>query len=111
MTKVNMIQMVALKQAREKARIRDITVNGDKATAVFSEYTAPENLIEEYRQYDGSDGHYYFITFYIWHKQVKSYYTGKNISIDYNFSTTKEEGNALFTEIKQSKSININLND
>lgn len=111
MTRPNMIQSNFLKKAEEKARIRDITVNGYKATVVFSEYKAPDDMVEAFKQYDGSDGHFYYVTFYVWNRYTKSYYTRKNVSVSYEYSTTKEEGNALFTEIKKSKSININFSD
>lgn len=110
MRRPNMIESIYLKKAEEKARIRDITVNGDKATIVFSEYKAPDDMVEAFKQYDGSDGHFYYVTFYVWHKHITSYYTKKNVSISYEYLTTKEEGNALFTEIKKSKPININFN-
>ena len=96
-------------KATEKARIRNIKVNGEKATAIFSEYNAPEEMKEEFRKQDNSDGHFFYISFCIWHKGVISYYTEKSISIKHNYSTTKEEGNAIYKQLKAHGEITIDF--
>ena len=101
------LQRYFINKATEKARIRNITINGEPATAVFSEYQAPESDIEEFRKHDGTDGHFYYITFFIWHKHIKSYWTGKNISVPHYYLTTKAEGNEIYKILKETKAYNI----
>ena len=93
------IQKYYVARANEKARLRNITVNGNRATVVFSEYVAPEELIDEFRKEDGTDGHFYYITFFIWNG-VRSYWTDKEISTKYTFLTNREEGNEIYKEIR-----------
>lgn len=100
MKEASHIQKYFIRNAIEKARIRNIKVNGERATVVFSEYKAPESDVEEFRKVDGSDGHYFYITFYIWHKNVTSYWTDKPISTEYIYTTDKNEGNEIFKRIK-----------
>lgn len=104
----DIIETTFITRADEKARIRNALVNGKKATVVFSEYIAPDELKEEFKKYNGTDGHMYFITFYIWNG-AKSYYTNKDISTDYSYLTTKEEGNQIYKTLKNSKSLEIEL--
>lgn len=52
------LQRYFVNKATEKARIRNITVNGEKATVVFSEYQAPESDIDDFHREDNSDGHF-----------------------------------------------------
>ncbi len=99
------------KEAIEKARIKGIKVNGEKATAVFKEYNAPEELKEEFKKTDNSDGHFYYITFYVWHKNVISYYDGKSISTAHNVLTTKEEGNAIYKQLKANGEITVKFDE
>lgn len=109
MKEMTQLQRYFLNEATEKARIRNIKVNGYKATAVFKEYEAPEELKEEFQKQDNSDGHFYYITFYIWTGKVKSYWTNKDISIEYSFLTTKNEGNAIYKQIKANGEIAIDI--
>lgn len=106
MKEMTQLQRYFLSKATEKARIRNVTVNGNRATVVFKEYEAPEELKEEFRKQDNSDGHYYYITMYIWNG-CKSYYTGKEISVDYTYITDKAEGNEIYKQIKANKTLNI----
>lgn len=99
-------QAYFLKQAVEKARLQNVTVNGNRATVVFSEYEAPEEMKSEFKKYDGSDGHYYYITMYIWNG-VKSYYTGKEISTAHTYITNKTEGNEIYKQLKATKTLTI----
>lgn len=96
------LQRYFANKATEKARLRNITVNGERATVAFSEFKAPESDIEEFRKQDGTDGHFYYITLYIWHKNVKSYWTDKQISTEYIYMTSKEEGNEIYKQIKET---------
>lgn len=95
------IQSYYAVRATEKARLKNVTVNGSKATIVFKEYQAPNDLKEEFRKLDNSDGHYYYITIYLWNG-CKSYYTGKEISADRTYITTKEEGNEIYKQLKET---------
>lgn len=106
MKEMNQIQSYFAKYAIEKARIRNATVNGKRATVVFKEYEASEKDKEEFKKYDGSDGHYYYITMYIWNG-CKSYYTDKEISTEYTYITDKAEGNEIFKQLKATKTLNI----
>ena len=103
MKEMTQLQRYFLTKATEKARLRQVTVNGYPATVSFGEYEAPDELKEEFKKQDGSDGHYYYITFYIWTGRVKSYYTGKTISVDYTYITTKAEGNEIYKQLKATK--------
>ena len=106
MKEMNQIQGYYLRYATEKARLQNVTVNGNRATVVFSEYEAPEEMKAEFKKYDGSDGHYYYITMYIWNG-VKSYYTGKEISTAYPYITSKTEGNEIYKQLKATKTLTI----
>lgn len=106
MKELNQVQAYFLKYAIEKARLRNVTVNGNRATVVFSEYEAPEEMKSEFKKYDGSDGHYYYITIYSWNG-VKSYYTGKEISTEHNYITSKTEGNEIYKQLKATKTLTI----
>lgn len=106
MKEMNELQRYFARYATEKARIRNVTVNGKRATVVFKEYEAAEKDKEEFKKYDGSDGHYYYITMYIWNG-CKSYYTDKEISIEYTYITDKAEGNEIFKQLKATKTLNI----
>lgn len=99
------LQRYFVNKATEKARIRNITVNGKPATVSFSEYEAPESDIEEFRKQDGTDGHFYYITFYIWHGHT-SYWTDKAVSIAHYYLTTKAEGNKIYKQIKATNTYN-----
>lgn len=101
------IKSYYLNKATEKARIKNITINGQRATAVFLEYEAPAELIPEFEKQDGSDGHFFYIVFYMW-AGVKSYYTGKDIATAHNYITDKTEGNAIYKQIKATKQFDIN---
>lgn len=107
--RLTQIQRYAFSKAIEKARIKGITVNGDKATVRFAEFTAPENDVEEYRKHDGTDGHYFYVIFDIWHSAVKSYWTGKPRSVEYIYLTDKAEGNEIFKRINATKAFEIAL--
>lgn len=107
--RLTQIQRYAFGKATEKARIRNITVNGDKATVRFAEFTAPEKEVDEYRKQDGTDGHYFYVIFDIWHEQVKSYWTGKVRPVEYIYLIDKAEGNEIFKQISVSKSFEIAL--
>lgn len=106
MTGMNTIEMYYAVCATEKARLRNVTVNGKRATVVFKEYEAPEEMKEEFKKLDNSDGHYFYITFYIYNG-ARSYYTNKEISTDHTFITTKEEGNNIYRQLKANKEINM----
>lgn len=96
---MNQLQAYFLNKATEKARLRNVLVNGNKATVIFSEYKAPDSDVNEFREYDGSDGHYFYITFCVW-SGCKSYWTDKDISVAYKYITTKTEGNEIYKTIK-----------
>lgn len=100
------LQRYFINKATEKARIQNVKVNGESATAVFSEYQAPEKDIEEFRKQDGTDGHFFYITFYIWHKNIKSYWTDKPISTAHHYMTTKSEGNEIYKILRAAKEYN-----
>jgi hypothetical protein len=104
------IQRYFVNKATEKARIKNVKINGERATVVFSEYQAPENDVEEFRKQDGTDGHFFYITFYIWHKHVKSYWTDKKISTAYYYMTDKTEGNEIYKTIKATNSYDFKIN-
>ena len=95
------IQRYYIGKADEKARIRNIIVNGYKATVMFSEYNAPDDMVGEFEK-EGETGHYFYVTFFIWNG-LTSYWTDKEISVRYTYLTTKEEGNRIYTEIKRTK--------
>lgn len=97
--KMDTLQKYFAYRATEKARIKNVQVNGNRATVVFSEYKAPESDVEEFRKQNGTDGHYYYIIMYIWNG-VKSYWNDKEISTEYVYMTTKEEGNEIYKQIK-----------
>lgn len=102
------IQRYYIGKADEKARIRNITVNGYKATAMFSEYNAPDDMVAEFEK-EGETGHYFYVTFFIWNG-LTSYWTDKEISVRYTYLTTKEEGNRIYAEIKRTKKFELDLN-
>lgn len=106
MNELTQIQRYFLKEATEKARLRNVTVNGKRATVVWLEYEAPDELKEEFKKQDNSDGHYYYITMYIWNG-CKSYYTDKEISTDYTYLTSKAEGNEIYKQLKATKTLSI----
>lgn len=106
MKDMTQIQRYFLNEATEKARLRDMTVNGKRATVVFLEYKAPEEMKEEFKKQDNSDGHFYYITFYIWNG-TRSYYTNKEISTDYTYITSKIEGNEIYKQLKATKTLTI----
>lgn len=99
------LQRYFVNKATEKARLRNVTVNGNPATVAFSEYEAPEKDIEEFRKQDGTDGHFFYVTFYIWSGN-RSYWTDKPISVAYHYLTTKEEGNEIYKQLKATKTYN-----
>lgn len=107
--RLTQIQRYAFGKATEKARIRGITVNGDKATVRFAEFTAPESDVEEYRKQDGTDGHYFYVIFDVWHSAVKSYWTGKQRSVEYIYLTDKAEGNEIFKKISATKAFDFEI--
>lgn len=107
MKEITQLQRYFLSEATEKARLRGATVNGHPATVVFKEYEAPEEMKEEFKKQDGSDGHYYYIIMYIKTGNVKSYYTGKTISVDHTYITSKTEGNEIYKQLKATKSLTI----
>ena len=109
MKELTSIQRYFASKATEKARLRGVTVNGSPATVAFSEYQAPESDVEEFRKQDGSNGHFYYITFYIKTGNVKSYYTGKAVSVDYTYLATKAEGNAIYKELSNTKTFTFNI--
>ena len=104
---LSQVQAYYLKYAAEKARLRNVKVNGYPATVVFSEYKAPENLVAEFKAQDNSNGHFYYITTYVWKDKVKSYYTGKPISVCTPYLATKEEGNKIYNRLKETKELTI----
>lgn len=103
------LQRYFVNKATEKARIRNITVNGEKATVVFSEYQAPESDIDDFHREDNSDGHFFYITFYIWNNNVKSYWTDKPVSTEYIYLTDKVEGNKIYRQIKATKKFDLDI--
>lgn len=106
MKELSQIQRYFLTKATEKARVKNVTVNGKRATVVFLEYEAPDEMKEEFKKQDGSDGHYYYITIYIWNG-ARSYYTNKEISTDYTYITSKAEGNEIYKQLKATKTLTI----
>lgn len=110
MKEMTTIQREFLKNATEKARLRNVTVNGKCATVAFLEYNAPDELKEKFKEYDHSDGHFYYITWFVWNG-ARSYYTDEKISSDYSFLTSKEEGNEIYKQLKTAKTISIKVPD
>lgn len=106
----DIIERTFITKAIEKARIKDIKINGRKATAVFSEYIAPDELKAEFEKYNGTDSHMYFITFYIWNG-ARSYYTGKEISTDRSYLTSKAEGNEIYRKLKSTNELEIDMSE
>ena len=106
---MNDIQKYFENKSKEKARLRNVLVNGNRATVIFLEHNVPESDIEELQKYDaGSDGHYYYIRFCIWNGS-RSYWNDKEISTAYNFLTTKAEGNQIYKQLKETGKYNVDL--
>lgn len=101
---ISVIQQYYMNKAKEKARIKGVKVNGYPATVVFSEFEAPENMIADFQNQDGTDGHFYYIEMFIC-KGLTSYYTGKEVLSSHRFMTDKEEGNEIYKQLKKTKSL------
>lgn len=94
----------------EAHRIRHITVNGDRATASFCEYQAPPELVPEFQKTEGTDGHFWYITFFIWRKGATSYWTDKPVSTPYHYvASSKEEWDAILKQITETKKFEVEL--
>lgn len=106
MRNMNQTERYFISKANEKARIH-CTVNGKKATVIFSEYVAIEN-IDEFKSVIGSEK-ICFVTFCVWNNQNKSYYTNKDVSVAYSYVTDKIEGNKIFTTIKANGAFDCEL--
>jgi hypothetical protein len=102
---MNELQKYFFKKATLKTSLKNVKFNGEDAVVKFYEYIAPDDDIEEFRNYDGSDGHYYYVEFIT---KYNDNYWKKRRNINNIFITTKENGNQIYKILKQTGEINYN---
>lgn len=93
-------------RAKERAKIKNVMVNGKIATVTFTEYQAPKSDVEEFRKYDGSDGHYYYLVVTTRTDYINTYYNSAE-TVSEIYLTDKQEGNEIYKQIKATGTLNI----
>ena len=104
-SRIGDLQRCFSKYAEFKAKIRNVMVNGKICNVTFTEYKAPENDVEEWRKYNGSDGHFYYI---IISTKIYEPYYGREMTRSTVYLTNREEGNEIYKQIKATNTLIIN---
>lgn len=106
--KLNELQRYFEKYATTKTKINNVTINGKPATVTFKEYGAAEKDKEEFKKYDGSDGHYYYIVITTKTEYINTYY-GKRLTVNETYVTNKAEGNEIYKQLKETKKFDFTI--
>ena len=101
--KMSEIQRYYIRNAKQKAILKNVKFNGESATVKFLEYEAPEKDILLFQEEDGTDGHFFYIVVSV--RYFDNYWEAMRTTV-YDFITDKETGNQIYKDIKRTGEFN-----